>query len=156
MGEHPEFDSGRRARLTAEVVASTGIDDAMIGRLVHRFYARIRDDAVLGPIFGSRIVEWDRHLAQMCDFWSAVALMNGRYRGQPMQKHLPLPVDARHFDHWLALWEETAQTECPPAAADLFIDRARRIAASLELGIATARGQMPAKGARLAPDGAVS
>jgi truncated hemoglobin YjbI len=37
----------------------------------------------------------------MCAFWSSVALMSGRYHGQPMEKHLPLPIDARHFDRWL-------------------------------------------------------
>jgi truncated hemoglobin YjbI len=43
--------------------------------------------------------------------------MSGRYHGQPMEKHLPLPVDSRHFDRWLALFDETAHDVCPPAAA---------------------------------------
>lgn len=151
MADHADFDPGRRARLTAEAMAATGIDEAMIRRLVNRFYARIRDDAMLGPIFTARIADWDRHLTQMVAFWSSVALMTGRYHGQPMRKHLPLPVNARHFDRWLALWEDTARSVCPPAAADHFIERAHRIAASLELGIAGARGQLLAKGARLQP-----
>jgi hemoglobin len=57
-----------------------------------------------------------------------------------MAKHMPLAVDARHFDRWLALFEETAHDLCPPAAAERFIERARRVAESLELGVASANG----------------
>jgi hemoglobin len=65
-----------------------------------------------------------------------------------MPKHLPLPIDGRHFDRWLALFEATAHELCPPAAADHFIERARRIAESLELGIAGANGMLLMKGER--------
>ena len=70
----------------------------------------------------------------MCAFWSSVALMSGRYHGQPMAKHLPLPIDARHFDRWLALFENTARELCPPKAADHFLMLAGRIAESLGTG----------------------
>jgi hemoglobin len=103
---------------------------------------------VLGPVFAERIRDWRPHLERMCAFWSSVALLTGTYHGRPMQAHQPLPVDARHFDRWLALFEETARELCPDATADLFIDRARRIAESLELGIAMHHGKMPAKGER--------
>src|SRR6185437_8441870 len=126
----------RRQRITAEIMERTGIDEAMIERLVHGFYARVREDAVLGPIFESRIRDWEPHLQRMCAFWSSVALMTGRYHGTPMAKHLPLPIDAQHFDRWLSLFEDTAHEVCPPAAAAHFAERARRIAESLELGIA--------------------
>src|SRR5512138_834647 len=88
----------QRAEITAEIVARTGIDEAMIERLVRRFYDAVRDDALLGPIFAARITDWEPHLQRMFAFWSSVALMSGRYHGQPMAKHMPLPVDARHFD----------------------------------------------------------
>jgi hemoglobin len=138
----------RRERLTAEIMARTGIDEAMIERLVHGFYAKVRADAVLGPVFESRITDWEPHLAQMCAFWSSVALMTGRYHGTPMAKHLPLPIDGDHFDRWLALFEQAAREICPPGAGAHFIERARRIAQSLEFGIAGAHGVMLAKGER--------
>jgi hemoglobin len=133
--------------------ADIGIDDALIERLVRAFYSRVRDDAMLGPIFEARIADWEPHLQRMCAFWSSVALMSGRYQGQPMRMHLPLPIDGRYFDRWLTLFEATAHDICPPAAASLFVDRARRIAQSLELGIAASRGIMLGKGERLAPQG---
>lgn len=138
----------RRLAITAQVQAETGIDDAMIERLVRGFYERVREDAVLGPIFAARIEVWEPHLEQMFAFWSSVALMSGRYHGQPMAKHLPLPVDARHFDRWLALFERTAHDLCPPKAAAHFTTLARRIAESLELGIAGAQGVTLRKGER--------
>jgi hemoglobin len=143
----------RRAEFIAARRAETGIDEAMIDRLVRAFYARVRADETLGPIFAARITDWEPHLQRMCAFWSSVALMSGAYHGQPMQKHLPLPVDARHFDRWLALFAETARDLCPPKAADCFIERAQKIAESLELGLAGARGVLLAKGERLQPQG---
>ena len=74
----------RRERIVAEIAAATGITEAMIERLVHGFYARVRSDPVLGPIFDARVEHWEPHLAQMCAFWSSVALMAGRYHGTPM------------------------------------------------------------------------
>ena len=138
----------RRERFTAEIMERTGIDEAMIERLVRGFYAKVREDAVLGPIFEARIRDWEPHLAQMCAFWSSVALMTGRYHGTPMAKHLPLPVDAGHFDRWLELFEQTAREICPPEAEAHFVERARRIAASLELGIAGTHGVMLGNGER--------
>ena len=124
----------------AEIVARTGIDEALIERLVHRFYEKARADALLGPVFDSKVGNWDHHLAQMCRFWSSVATMSGLYHGNPMPKHMVLPIDAAHFDRWLELFEETAHEVCPPAAAEHFMVRARRIAQSLELGAALHAG----------------
>ena len=140
--------AARRAQVTAEIVRRTAIDDAMIKRLVRAFYARVRDDALLSPVFDTRIADWEPHLGRMCAFWSSVALLSGRYHGQPMEKHLPLPVDAQHFDRWLVLFERTAREVCPPIAAEHFIERARRIAESLELGVAGRNGVLLSKGQR--------
>lgn len=152
--QDPAEDAERRAALarrvdaTARARAETGIDAAMIDRLVEGFYARVRDDRLIGPIFAARISDWAPHLAQMKRFWSSVMLLTGTYEGRPMPRHLPLPIDARHFDRWLELFREVARDLCPPAAADHFIARAERIAQSLELGIATSHGVMLMKGER--------
>ncbi|MBI2262283.1 MAG: group III truncated hemoglobin [Caulobacterales bacterium] len=144
----PQDAAGRRAAVVEQIRAETGIDEPMIARLVDGFYDRVRADPLIGPVFNDRISDWGPHLEQMRLFWSSVALMSGVYHGRPMPKHLPLPVDARHFDRWLELFEATARDLCPPAAADHFIERARRIAESLELGIAGANGVLLGKGER--------
>src|ERR1043165_245640 len=106
-------DAERRKRITAGIAEATGITEAMIERLVRGFYAKVREDAALGPVFEARIAHWEPHLEQMFAFWSSVALMTGRYHGTPMAKHLPLPIDADHFDRWLDLFEATAREVCP-------------------------------------------
>ncbi len=147
----------RRARITAEITDKTGIDDALIERLVDAFYVKVRDDDLLGPVFEERIADWPAHLERMRAFWSSVALLTGRYHGSPMEKHQPLPVDARHFDRWLALFEQTASEICAAAAAEHFVERARRIAESLELGIAGHNGVLVMKGQRLVrPDAEIA
>ncbi len=148
-GADREDPERRRAAYAAEVTARTGIDERMIRTLVHSFYDRVRADDVLAPLFAARITDWDPHLERMCAFWSSVVLMTGRYHGRPMQKHAPLPISGSDFDRWLGLFVETAERVCPPAAAELFIQRARMIAESLELGIATHRGFVLRKGERL-------
>jgi hemoglobin len=144
-----ELGEWRRAEAVAALVHATGIDDAMIETLVRGFYAKVRTDPMLGPVFEARIADWELHLQRMCAFWSSVMLMSGRYHGQPMAKHEPLPVSGRYFDRWLALFEETARELCPAAAADQFVARAHRIAESLELGIAVGRGVTLRSGERL-------
>lgn len=145
----PGTPNQRRIQLTEEIIERTGIDDAMIERLVRRFYEQVRGDPLLGPVFEARIADWEHHLQRMFAFWSSVALMTGRYHGQPMQKHAPLPVDSRHFNRWLALFEQTAEEVCPPVAAAHFVERAHRIADSLELGVAVQSGHLLSKGERL-------
>ena len=113
------------------------ISEEMVQRLVHAFYARIRADDVLAPIF-ARVIgdDWGPHLAKMCDFWSSVMLMSGRYKGNPMIAHMRLKmVKPEHFTHWLDLFRATALEECPPDIAVQFCARADNIARSLQLGM---------------------
>ena len=140
-----------KAAMIAEIRATTGIDEAMIANLVRTFYGRVRADALLGPVFEARITDWEAHFKLLTDFWHGVTLLSGRYHGQPMRAHVRLPVEGRHFDRWLELFEATAKELCPPAAAQMFIERARRIAESLEMGIAVTRGEMAPVRKRTAP-----
>jgi hemoglobin len=113
------------------------IDEQTIRGLVHSFYGRVRADDQIGPIF-ERVIgqDWDVHLAKMCDFWSSVMLLTGRYKGQPMVAHMRLKmVRPEHFARWLELFRQTAKELCVPEIAALFIARAENIARSLQLGM---------------------
>lgn len=107
--------------------------DAQIEDLVALFYARLRQDAELGPIF-ERVIgaDWGPHLKIMCDFWSSVMNTTGRYKGRPIPAHIKLiGIEPRHFERWLALFADTARELFEPALAQLFVLRAQRIAESL-------------------------
>ena len=115
---------------------AAGITEPMIERLVSEFYRSVRQDRLLGPIFEAAVEDWDQQLSRMRDFWSSVVLMSGRYKGKPVLVHAMLPgITPAHFRQWLALFDATAIDVCPAKAAALFIDRARRIADSLQLGM---------------------
>jgi len=127
------------APMAAEDEQVTQIDAAMIDRLVGVFYARAREDAVLGPVFNRHVEDWPAHLVRIGQFWASVMLSTGAYSGSPMQRHAPLPIGPEHFHRWLALFECTAREVCPPASADRFVDAAQRMARSLQL----ARAPLP-------------
>jgi hemoglobin len=124
---------------------SAGVTEPMIIEVVHAFYGRIRKDPTLGPIF-SRVIgdNWDAHLSKMCDFWSSVLLMSGRFHGTPMAAHIRLgDLGPHHFALWLRMFRETVTRLCPPEAAALFVAKSQMIAHSLQLGIANHRGELP-------------
>ncbi len=137
-GETPQIASAR-PEMTAAITAQTGLDEEVLRELVHAFYDRVRADAMLGPIFAARITDWAPHLERMVAFWSSVALMSGRYHGRPVPAHTPLPVDAAHFERWLALFRTTAHEVCTPAGAAHVIERAERIAQSLHMAVQSAQ-----------------
>ncbi|WP_245974168.1 group III truncated hemoglobin [Bosea caraganae] len=130
--------------LTNPNIAHPAIDDASIGLLVRTFYGRAHEDDVIGPVFAAAVADWDDHIAKITDFWSSVMLRTSRYNGRPMRPHLILPLEGRHFDRWLALFEETARELFAQDVAEAFIIRARRIADSFEMAIGTQRGEMRA------------
>lgn len=120
------------------------LDDDMIRAVVHAFYAAIRQDDLVGPIFDRviRADDWPRHLSKMCDFWSATLLRTGRYDGRPLPPHLAIPeLEEKHFRRWLILFRQTVMAICPLEVALLFMDRALRIAHSFRLAIAFSRGE---------------
>lgn len=118
------------------------LNEENIALLVQTFYGRAREDDLLGPIFSVAVADWDHHLAQISDFWSSMMLRTGRYNGRPMRPHLMLPLTGAHFDRWLALFEPTTREIFDADVADAIILRARRIADSFEMGIATTRGEI--------------
>jgi hemoglobin len=120
------------------------LDEKMIHDVVHGFYDRIRADELLGPIFNGVISEgnWPRHLENMCDFWSSALLRTTRYSGKPLRPHLVIPdIGERHFRRWLTLFQATVRATCPPPAAELFMNRALRIAHSFRLARAFHNGE---------------
>ncbi|MGJ5178486.1 group III truncated hemoglobin [Bradyrhizobium oligotrophicum] len=123
-------------------VQNPELDEASIRRLIQTFYERARQDELIGPIFNRAVDDWDEHIGRISDFWSSMFLKTGRYSGAPMRPHLVLALQGAHFDRWLQLFEATAKELFAEGLAELFIIRARRIADSFEMGIASTRGDL--------------
>ena len=88
--KEPGMDA-QEARLHLSPGYPVGITEEMIETVVHGFYDRIRIDPALGPIF-NRVIPaeaWPAHLSKMCDFWSSVMLMSGRFHGAPCRAAPP-------------------------------------------------------------------
>ena len=90
--------------------------------LVHGFYADVRADPLLGPVFEAALHDrWEAHLARMVDFWSTVALGSKSFRGNVFSKHMALSgVTPAHFAAWVKLWgEHTNRLFAPEVALEL-------------------------------------
>ncbi len=124
----------RRAAITAAVIERTGLTSVRIEAFLRAFYGAARTDPLLGPAFAG-VADWEAHIATILRFWSSVALMTGDYHGQPMQAHRHLALTAAHFARWLALFEQTARAHFTEAGAAHMLERAHRIARSLEMGL---------------------
>jgi hemoglobin len=117
--------------------AEPPITETQIARLIERFYAKVRLDPEIGPVFDHAVGNWDAHLALLKDFWSTVLLTTGRYKGNPLLAHFPLAIDEGSFARWLKLFAETADEvmSAPQAAivtrkADLIAMNMKRVLAS--------------------------
>jgi len=117
-------------RQTAEI-------EAALPGLLEAFYARVRADAELGPVFNDAIEDWDHHLGTLTDFWSSVMLTSGRYKGNPMQAHVKHGhrISSEMFGRWLALWNQVTAEMMSPGVAAAMQAKAGRIAQSLDLAI---------------------
>jgi hemoglobin len=106
-----------------------------VSTLVHDFYARVRQDEMLGPVFNAHIHDWDRHLAHLVDFWSSMLRRTGRFSGAPMPRHIALPgLTAELFQRWLALFRETTRAQPNQAMGEQAFAMAKRVAQSLWYG----------------------
>ncbi|HEX7709311.1 MAG TPA: group III truncated hemoglobin [Sphingomonadaceae bacterium] len=113
------------------------IDEAALERLIPEFYARVRQDREIGPVFNDAVHDWPGHLEKLVAFWSSVMLTSGRYKGNPMMMHLKHKARIRPemFERWLAIWRETTGELLAPEAAAALQEKAARIAESLQLGL---------------------
>ena len=122
----------------AESQPTAVVTEDSIVRLVDHFYSKVRRDAVLAKVFETAIAadEWPEHLATMQRFWSSVMLTSGRYSGNPVAVHRAVRgLERSMFPRWLALFEQSARELFTPETATLFVDKAQRIATSLQLAV---------------------
>lgn len=113
------------------------MDETDLPRLLQAFYARVRKDDVLGPLFNEVVGDWDEHLQRLGEFWSSVMFATGRYKGNPIAMHLlhAHRLTPGMFDRWLRLWAATTNEMMPPLVAIGMQAKAARIAGNIKSAI---------------------
>ncbi len=124
------------------------ISEEALEALVNAFYAKVRLDPLIGPVFNRAIDDWPEHLEKLQAFWSSVMLTSGRYKGRPLPAHVKHGdrISRASFERWLELWKQATEEVLSPSAASAMQDKASRIAESLSMGIAFARGEFELAG----------
>jgi len=114
---------------------------ADIQQLVNSFYDKVRSDALLAPVFASKIPDehWPAHLQRLYNFWNAILFAERGFEGNPMQKHLQLPISEEHFEQWLALFRKTVDEQFAGPKAEEAKQRAKAIAQIMLFKITTLR-----------------
>jgi len=82
-----------------------GLNDIVL--FVDMFYSKVQRDELIGPIFNNVIKDWQPHLEKMYMFWNAALFGVPGFQGNPFAKHAPLPIEGKHFERWILLFNET-------------------------------------------------
>ena len=104
-----------------------------LARLLRHFYSDVRQHALIGPIFNQQIKDWPAHLEKIGSFWARLTGGPSDYSGQMPGKHLPLGLEARHFDVWLQLWTFNCLSHLKEAEAGEMICMAQEIGQRLKI-----------------------
>jgi hemoglobin len=102
-----------------------------VSRLVKWFYARVRFEPDLEPIFNANVPRWSEHLEVLIDFWCTQAGGPSTYRGG-LGKHARLDLKPEHFETWLRVWEQNCTDLLEPREAGEMIGLARALAIKMQ------------------------
>ncbi len=109
---------------------------------VDTFYHAVRQDPLIGPVFGQQIPDdhWPRHLERMYSFWTTVLLGKAEYRGNPFAKHANLPIEALHFTTWIRLFRDAIDAHFSGPKAEETKGRAEKMSLMFQAKLAQGRG----------------
>jgi len=97
--------------------------------MVDSFYALVREDELIGPIFNDRIGDkWPEHLEKMYRFWQSLLLHEHTYQGAPFVPHASMPIFEAHFNRWVLLFEQNINAHFEGEIAAEALARAANIA----------------------------
>ena len=108
--------------------------------LVDQFYSKIKIDEQIGFIFSDiAMVNWEKHLPVMYDFFENMLFYTGSYTGNPMELHKHInrlfPLTEEHFRQWNYLFSTTVDELFEGTTANLVKQRAKSIAAVMQIKI---------------------
>jgi len=115
-----------------------------IDGVVTEFYARVREDDVLAPVFFQSLPPqpkvWRVHEEKIAAFWRNAILFERSYNGNPQKVHGERDaVEVKHFAVWLALFDEVLKDKLRPEQAAAWSNLAHRIGRGLKMGVVQSR-----------------
>lgn len=114
-----------------------------IAGVVSAFYARVRANDELGPVFAAHVDDWVAHEEKITRFWANAILYERSYDGNPMQVHMKAGnVRPEHFETWLTLFDQTLTDKIAGLQRDQWSALAHRIGRGLSLGVVDAQCPM--------------
>ncbi|TMV94760.1 group III truncated hemoglobin [Thioclava sp. BHET1] len=120
----------------SDPLARLDLTEPEIDHVVARFYARVRDHAMLGPVFGVHVTDWPAHEARVAAFWKGAILRRPGYDGSPMMVHRRAGnVRPGMFSTWLELFDTVLAEELPQPKAAAWSALAHKIGTSLRQGV---------------------
>jgi hemoglobin len=111
-----------------------------IFNLLRHFYADVRQDPLIGPIFNAQIDDWKHHLEIIASFWETLTGGPRTYARPLPRKHSPLHLREEHFERWLFLWQANCRAQLPIDVALDMIDLAHHIGDKLRLILGVSNG----------------
>jgi len=96
-------------------------------RLLNHFYADVRQNHLLAPIFEAQIDNWLEHIENIADFWTRITGGPAVYAGSMPARHIPLGLREQHFQAWLGLWDFNCRLWLAPDCAEELSALARQI-----------------------------
>jgi hemoglobin len=112
-----------------------------VSLLVRSSYAKVKEDAVLGPIFNGIITDWESHFELLTDFWETQLFLKRKDYGNPVTAHQAVDAKTKysitpeHFGMWINLWFETIQELFEGELAAIAKNRAQKMSTMLYLQI---------------------
>lgn len=115
-----------------------------VSKLVETFYAKIKEDQRLGPIFNKRLTSediWEQHLVKLTDFWETNLFQVIKFEGNPMKAHqetdkaVDYSINQEDFYQWLMLWNSTIDNLFLGNRANLAKEKARRMSTHLFVNV---------------------
>ena len=107
-----------------------------IAAVVADFYAQVRKNPSLGPVFAAHVTDWPAHEAKISGFWRNAILFDRSYDGNPMAVHRAAAnVLPPMFGDWLGLFDASLARCLPDASAAAWSALAHRIGRGLRMGL---------------------
>ncbi len=103
-----------------------------VSRLIKWFYAQVRFEPDLRPIFDAHITQWGPHLELLIDFWCSRVEGGPELYSGNLGRHARLSLGPEHFATWLRVWEKNARHLLQPREAEEMIEIARGLARHLQ------------------------